>query len=97
MKFAQDVIIRPLLTEKSMDQLAAGKYAFVVHPRATKPKIAKAVSEMFGVEVVQVNTMNMPGKLRRQGRFIGRRPAWKKAIVTLKEGQRIRQFHDLIG
>ena len=97
MKFAHDIILRPVITEKSMEQMAAGKYTFVVHPRATKPEIRRAVEELFDVKVEKVNTMNMRGKMRRMGRFAGRRPSWKKAIVTLKEGQRIRQFFDDIA
>lgn len=97
MKFAHDIILRPVITEKSMEQMAAGKYTFVVHPRATKPEIRRAVEELFDVEVEKVNTINVRGKLRRMGRYVGRRPDWKKAVVTLKEGQRIRQFFDDIA
>ncbi|MFO7245504.1 MAG: 50S ribosomal protein L23 [Thermaerobacter sp.] len=92
-----DVILRPVITEKSMQQMAQGKYTFVVSRRATKPEIRRAVEELFDVEVEKVNTMTVRGKTRRLGRFSGRRPDWKKAVVTLKEGQRIRKFFDELG
>ncbi|HEY8450371.1 MAG TPA: 50S ribosomal protein L23 [Bacillota bacterium] len=97
MKSPYDVILRPVVTEKSMAQVADGKYTFVVDRRATKPEIRRAVEELFNVEVERVNTITMRGKVRRMGRYVGRRPDWKKAIVTLKEGQRIKQlFEDLV-
>lgn len=96
MKSPYDVIIRPVITEKSMEQMAAGKYTFIVSPKASKPEIRQAVEELFDVDVEKVNTINLRGKWRRVGRYVGRRPDWKKAIVTLKEGQRIKQlFEDL--
>lgn len=94
MKSPYDIIMRPVITEKSMEQMAEGKYTFIVAPKATKPEIRRAVEELFDVDVVKVNTLNMRGKWRRVGRFAGRRPDWKKAIVTLKEGQRIKQLFD---
>lgn len=94
MKSPYDIILRPVITEKSMEQMAEGKYTFIVAPKATKPEIRRAVEELFDVDVVKVNTLNMRGKWRRVGRFAGRRPDWKKAIVTLKEGQRIKQLFD---
>ena len=78
-----DVIKRPLVTEQSMDMMAENKYTFEVQKDATKPEIRAAVEEIFGVKVEKVYTMNMRGKLKRQGVHQGRRPSWKKAIVKL--------------
>lgn len=88
-----DVIKRPVLTEKS-NTLAdlQNCYTFEVDPRANKVEIAEAVSEVFGVEVASVNVMNMRGKRRRMGRHVGKRPAWKKAIVKLSPGETITFF-----
>lgn len=91
----RDVIIRPVITEKTTKLMEEGKYTFVVNPRATKTDIRWAVEEIFGVEVAKVNTMRVLGKVRRMGRFEGRRPSWKKAIVTLEPGQRIEVFEGL--
>ena len=83
MKAIQDIIIKPLITENSMDMLADKKYAFKVMKSATKPEIAKAVEEMFGVQVLDVNTINMKKKPKRLGVHFGYTSEWKKAIVTL--------------
>ena len=93
---AQQVIQKPLVTERSM-QLRddENKYAFRVHPRATKPEIRKAIEELFNVRVVGVTTSNMVGKYKRMGRYIGRRSAWKKAIVKVAEGQKI-EIYDAV-
>lgn len=90
MRDARDVIIEPVVTEHST-LLAAEQdaYTFVVAPDANKPEIRRAVAELFDVDVRKVRTMNMPGKVRRVGRHIGRRPGYKKAIVTLVEGEQI--------
>ena len=84
MKMVQDIIIRPIITEASMDRLADKKYTFEVRRDATKPEIAKAVEEMFKVDVAVVNTINMKRKPKRYGVHFGYTNAWKKAIVTLK-------------
>lgn len=97
MSSAYDIILRPVITEKSMERIGDGKYTFVVSRNATKPQIRRAVEELFDVEVEKVNTITMRGKVRRLGRFAGRRPDWKKAVVTLKEGQRIRKFFEELG
>ncbi len=87
---AEQVVIRPLVTERSMTlRDDENKYAFRVHPHATKPEIKKAVEELFDVRVVSVTTMNVLGKNKRLGRFFGRRSNWKKAIVRVAEGQKI--------
>ena len=81
-----DVIIRPVVTEKSMNQMAEKKYTFMVHPDANKTMIKDAVERMFeGTKVERVNTMNMIGKKKRRGMVFGRTAASKKAIVTLTE------------
>ncbi|MGI6248136.1 MAG: 50S ribosomal protein L23 [Acutalibacteraceae bacterium] len=93
-KLAQDIIIRPLITEASMDAIALKKYTFEVDKRANKIEIAKAVEELFKVEVAKVNTMHVGGKLRRQGRFEGMTRSSKKAIVTLTEDSKTIEFFD---
>lgn len=89
---SSDILVRPIITEKSNELMAYGKYTFRVALNATKPEIAKAVEEAFKVKVVRVTTMRVRGKLRRQGRTSGHRPDWKKAIVQLKPGQSITLF-----
>jgi large subunit ribosomal protein L23 len=83
MKLAQDIIIKPVVTEKSMDLLAAGKYTFKVAKNSNKAEIARAVEELFNVQVTKVNTLNVRGRKKRMGRFEGTTPSWKKAIVTI--------------
>lgn len=88
-----DVIVRPVVTEKSADQLDKhGKYTFVVARDANKIQIADAVEKLFNVEVRDVHTMRYRGKKRRVGRTVGQRASWKKAIVTLREGDTIEIF-----
>ncbi len=89
-----DIIIRPLITERSMDDMALGKYSFQVDKRANKTEVKKAVETIFGVKVKSVNTMNMKGKTKRQGVHQGRRPNWKKAIVTLTEDSKTIEFFE---
>ena len=92
---ARDIIIKPVITEKSMAGVAAGtKYTFQVAKSATKINIARAVEEIFGVKVSKVNTVNVRGRLRRQGRTQGYTPSWKKAYVTLKEGSKPIEFFE---
>jgi large subunit ribosomal protein L23 len=90
---ARDVIIAPLITEKSMAGTMVQQYVFEVHPRATKTQIRKAVEEIFGVTVRKVNTVQVGGKMksfaRRGVRTEGATSAWKKAIVTIAAGQKI--------
>ncbi len=81
-----DVIIRPMITEKSMNEMSAKKYTFLVHPDANKTMIKNAVEKMFdGVRVKSVNTMNLQGKTKRRGNIYGKTAESKKAIVTLTE------------
>jgi large subunit ribosomal protein L23 len=78
-----DILIRPIITERSMKDAAMKRYTFQVNPRANKYQIKDAVQEAFKVKVARVNTMNMHGKRKRQGRTEGYTPDWKKAIVFL--------------
>jgi|SRR4051794_7659422 len=87
-----DVLVRPLITEKSTRLAEASRYSFEVHREANKIQIREAVEKVFGVKVKAVNTMNMPRKERRRGRIVGTVPGWKKAIVTLVEGETIDIF-----
>lgn len=94
MKFAQDIILRPAITEESMMGTAEKKYSFKVAKDATKPEIKEAVEKLFGVKVAKVNTMNCKGHLRRYGRFEGYTESWKKAVVTLTEDSKTIEFFD---
>ncbi|MBQ0084131.1 MAG: 50S ribosomal protein L23 [Clostridiales bacterium] len=94
MKTAQDIIIAPVITEKSMTGIATKKYTFKVATDAGKVEIAKAVEEIFGVKVAKVNTVTMRGQARRMGRYEGYTSAWKKAIVTLKADSKTIEFFD---
>lgn len=93
-KLAQDIILRPIITEESMLGTADKKYTFAVAKDANKIEIAKAVEELFKVEVESVNTINCQGKMRRYGRFEGRTASWKKAIVTLTKDSKTIEFFD---
>ena len=86
------VLLRPVITERSMSQTNQGRYTFAVAPEATKHEIATAVADAFKVDVVAVNTIPVRGKQRRLGRRIGRTTDWKKAIVTVAKGQKIEKY-----
>ena len=94
MKSPYDIIIRPVLTEKSYDGMADKKYAFEVAMNANKTEIKKAVETIFDVKVESVNTMRIEGKMKRQGRTQGRRPERKKAYVKLTEGSKTIEFFE---
>ena len=94
MKFAQDIILKPVITEKSMDGVASKKYTFKVASDATKPEIAKAVEELFGVKVAKVNTINVKRKPKRLRYSSGYTAAWKKAVVTLKPDSKTIEFFE---
>ena len=94
MKFAYDIIKKPVITERSMMGAQDNKYTFEVAVDAGKIEIKKAVEEIFGVQVASVNTMRVRGRYRRMGRNEGRTPNWKKAIVTLAEGSKTIAFFD---
>ena len=92
MKDPRDVVLKPVVSEKSYSLLDAGVYTFVVHPDANKTEIRQAIETIFGVRVTKVNTLNRKGKKKRRGRWYGTRPDSKRAIVTLAEGERIDLF-----
>ena len=94
MRMVEDIIIKPIITEASMDMLDAKKYVFKVQKTATKADIANAVEEMFKVEVADVNTINMKKKPKRMGVHAGYTSEWKKAIVTLKPDSKTIEFLD---
>ena len=95
MKNVYEVLRRPLITEKSTSLKDTQRtLGFEVHRDATKPEIKKAVETLFGVKVQEVRVANVHGKVKRQGRFVGRRPDWKKAYVVLKKGEKMVEFFD---
>lgn len=91
-KTAQDIILKPIITEDSIERLEAGKYTFKVAKDANKVEIAKAVEELFDVKVAKVNTISVKGKQKRMGRSVGYTSDWKKAIVTVEGEKRIEFF-----
>lgn len=91
-KDARDVILRPVISEKSYGLIDAGKYTFLVRPDANKTEIRYAVEKIWGVKVTSVNTLNRSGKRKRTKVGFGRRVDTKRAIVSLAEGQRIEIF-----
>ena len=95
MRSIYEVLRRPLITEKS-SILKEGQstLCFEVHRDATKPEIKKAVESLFGVKIADVRVANMHGKVKRQGRYAGRRPDWKKAYVVLKKGEKMIEFFE---
>ncbi len=94
MKAPQDIILKPVITEKSMDGLQEGKYTFKVAKDANKPEIKKAIEKLFDVKVATVNTMNVNGKEKRLGRYVGKTASWKKAIVTLTADSKAIEFFE---
>ena len=94
MKTPYDVILSPVITEKSMEDAADRKYTFKVAKTANKTEIKNAVEAAFGVTVEKVNTANYDGKIKRQGRYEGRTPGYKKAIVTLSENSKTIEFFE---
>ncbi|MGF7058325.1 50S ribosomal protein L23 [Brassicibacter mesophilus] len=94
MRSPHDIIIKPVVTEQSMNNMAENKYTFVVDKKANKTEIKNALEQIFGVKVEKVNTINMEGKVKRQGVHIGRRPNWKKAIVTLTKDSKGIEFFE---
>ena len=95
MKAPQDVVLRPIITERSMGLLSGGKYTFEVAKDANKIEIAEAVEKLFpGTKVNSVNTMNVRGRMKRMGKNQGMTKSWKKAIVTIKEGSKKIEFFE---
>lgn len=89
---AHDIIVRPIITEKTSRMMELGQYTFEVLPKANKIEIRKAVEEVFKVKVVRVNTIQVRSKPKRMGAFLGRSRSWKKAIITLAKGEKIAFF-----
>ena len=89
---AQDVIIRPIITEQSMIEMENDKYTFEVYRRANKTEVKQAVEDLFDVKVVKVNILNVRGKLKRMGRYAGYTRKRRKAVVQIQEGQSIEIF-----
>lgn len=94
MRTAQDIVLRPVITEESMLAIGEKKYTFRVKTDANKIEIGKAVEELFDVKVAKVNTMHVKGAKRRQGMNVGYKPDWKKAIVTLTEDSKTIEFFE---
>lgn len=94
MKTARDIIKRPIITERSADLMEQNKYSFEVDLRANKTEIKKAIEEIFGVKVEKVNTLRVPGKQKRVGRYVGMTSEWKKAIVTLTADSKTISFFE---
>ena len=92
MKSIYDVIVRPVITEKSSAVLAQNKYTFIVHTDATKIDVRNAVEKLYSVKVTKVNTASYEGKQVRMGKSVGKKADWKKAVVVLAEGQKIDVF-----
>lgn len=94
MRSPHDIIIKPIVTENSMDLMADKRYTFVVDRKSNKTEIKNAVEQVFGVKVEKVNTMNMLGKKKRQGVHVGKKADWKKAIITLKADSKAIEFFE---
>ena len=94
MKDPRDIIKRPVITERTSDYMSEMKYAFEVDIRANKTEIKKAVEAIFNVKVTNVNTMRVPGKLKRYGKYSGYTPEWKKAIVKLSPDSKPLEFFE---
>jgi len=94
MRSPYDVIVKPIVTEKSMMDMEMGRYTFKVLSDANKNEIRTAVEAVFGVKVSKINTLNVKGKVKRQGRFVGKRADWKKAIVTLTADSKAIEFFE---
>ena len=92
MKDPRDIIFRPVISEKTYGLLDENKYTFIVDPRSNKTEIKQAIQAIFDVKVVSVNTLNRPGKKKRRGFIVGKRPDTKRAIVTLAPGDEIELF-----
>ena len=93
----EDIIIKPIITEKSNDGLQEGKYTFKVNKKATKVEIAKAVEKLFDVKVLKVNTITVKGKEKRVGVHVGKTSDWKKAIVTIDTNPQDKKYMEKGG
>jgi large subunit ribosomal protein L23 len=92
---AHEILLRPVLSEKAVAVIGVGKYSFFVHPDANRSQVKDAIERSFNVEVVKINMQQVRPKTKRLGRFAGRTPRRKKAIVTLAAGQKIQQLEGL--
>jgi len=92
MKDVRDVILRPIITERSTEMMADNKYVFEVSPKTNKTEIKLAIEKIFDVKVESVNTINVKGKPKRMGRYMGKRKDWKKAIVKLSADSKALDF-----
>lgn len=97
MNNAYDIIIKPVMSEKSYDGIQSKKYTFVVDKRATKIQIKSAIEQIFKVDVESVNTINARGKLKRQGKYEGMTPSYKKAIIQLKKDSKSIELFDSLA
>ena len=95
MRRPHDIIIRPVISEHSIELMDENKYTFIVDKKANKSEIKKAIEEIFNDSVIRISTLKVRGKKRRMGRFEGKTPEKKKAIVTLKSGDKIEVFEGL--
>ena len=89
------ILIQPIISEKSVREKENNKYSFKVYLNANKSEIKKAIEDKFKIKVERVNTINMPGKIRKMGKHIGKTSQWKKAIITVKEGQSIKELDNI--
>lgn len=96
MKDVRDVILRPIITERSSEMMSDNKYVFEVAPKTNKTEIKQAIEKIFGVKVESVNTMNVKGKPKRMGRYTGKRKDWKKAIVKLAADSKPLEFFETV-
>lgn len=94
MRNPHDIIRKPIITEASMDNIMERKYTFAVDKTATKTEIKNALEKIFDIKIDKVNTLNVTGKIKRQGAHSGRRASWKKAIVTLTADSKTIEFFD---
>lgn len=94
---ADQILVRPVLSEKGTSLASEGKYVFAVYPQANKSEIRKSIESIYEVQVKKVQIINLPGKRRRYGRSIGRTQAWKKAIVTVRKGEKIPGIIEAVG
>lgn len=94
---AHEILVKPVLSEKATHLATLGKYVFEVHANVNKIEIAKSIREVYDVNVASVRIVNMPGKMRRYGRSVGQTSNWKKAIVTLKKGEKIPGIIEAVG
>lgn len=92
MKDVRDVILRPIITERSTEMMSDNKYVFEVAPKTNKTEIKLAIEKIFDVKVESVNTLNVKGKPKRMGRYLGKRKDWKKAIVKLSADSKALDF-----